>query len=107
MGQHVVTDEVGVRFGIGAGVLFFLTGVVVAGQLQGAYGVALLLLATLMMSAWLDRPHALGLGVSGWAFATGFAVNALGVLTLAPMDLLRLGVFVLAAMVTSRHGGPA
>ena len=107
MAQHVMTDEIGVRFGIGAGVLFFLTGVVVAGQLRGAYGVALLLVATLMLSTWLDRPHALGLGISGWAFATGFAVNALGVLTLAPIDLLRLFVFVLAAMATSRLGGPA
>lgn len=102
-----MTDEVGVRFGVGAGVLFSVTGVVVAGQLEGAYGVALLLVATLMMSAWLDGPHALGLGISGWAFATGFASNAFGVLTLAPVDLLRLVVFVLAAMVTSRLGGPA
>jgi hypothetical protein len=106
MGQHLMTDEVGVRFGIGAGVLFFLTGVVVAGQLQGAYGVALLLVATLMLSTWLDGPHALGLGISGWAFATGFAVNTLGVLTIAPIDLLRLFVFVLAAVSTSRLGGP-
>ena len=103
----MMTDEVGVRFGIGAGVLFFLTGVVVAGGLQGAYGVGLLLVATLMLSTWLDGPHALGLGVSGWAFATGFAVNALGALTLAPIDLLRLFVFVLAAVSTSRFGGPA
>jgi len=107
MGQHVMTDQVGVRFGIGAGVLFFLTGVVVAGQLRGAYGVALLLVATLMLSAWLDGPHAIGLGISGWAFATGFAVNALGVLTLAPIDPLRLLVFVLAAKATSRFGAPA
>lgn len=107
MGQRVMTDEIGVRFGIGGGVLFFLTGVVVAGQLQGAYGVSLLLVATLMLSTWLDRPHAIGLGISGWAFATGFAVNTLGVLTFAPSDLLRLVVFVLAAMATSRHGGPA
>ena len=107
MGQRVMTDEVGVRFGIGAGALFFLTGVVVAGQLRGAYGVALLLVATLMLSAWLDGPHALGLGISGWAFATGFAINAFGVLTLAPIDLLRLVVFVLAATATSRLGGPA
>lgn len=107
MGQHVMTDQIGVRFGIGACVLFLLSGVVAAGQLQGAYGVALLLVATLMLSAWLDGPHALGLGISGWAFATGFAVNALGVLTLAPVDLLRLVVFVLAAVATSRLGGTA
>jgi hypothetical protein len=107
MSQHLLTDQIGVRFGIGAGVLFSLTGVVVAGQLEGAYGVALLLGATGMLSAWLDGPHAIGLGVAGWAFATGFSVNTLGVLTLAPIDLLRLVVFVLAAKATSRFGDPA
>ena len=62
--------------------------------------------ATLLLSAWLDRPHALGSGVAGWAFATGFAVNTLGVLTLAPFDLLRMAVFVVAALFISRLGEP-
>jgi hypothetical protein len=107
MGQHAMTDEIGVRFGVGGAVLFFLSGVVVAGRLPDAYGVALLLTATGMLSVWLDGPHAIGLGVAGWAFATGFAVNTLGVLTLTPLDLLRLFGFVLAAMATSRLGAPA
>jgi hypothetical protein len=107
MSQHLMTDEIGVRFGIGAGVLFFLTGAVVAGRLPGAYGVALLLAATWMLSAWLDGPHAIGLGVAGWAFATGFSVNTLGVLTVAPVDLLRLSVFALVAATSSQLGGPA
>lgn len=106
MAQRVMTDQVAVRFGIGGGVLFFLSGVVVAGRLSDAYGVALLLAATVMLSVWLDGPHAVGLGVAGWAFATGFAINTLGALTLAPVDLLRLFVFVVAATAISRLGGP-
>ena len=106
MSQYLVSDEVGVRFGIGGGVLFVLSGVVVAARLPSEYGVGLLLVGTVLLSAWLDRPHALGLGVAGWAFATGFAVNTLGVLTLAPLDLLRMAVFVLAALAISRLGEP-
>lgn len=98
-------DEVGVRFGIGGGVLFVLTAVVAAGRLHGEYGVALILIATVMLSLWLDAAHACGLGLAGWAFATGFVVHTLGVLTLAPSDLLRMAVFVLVAAVTSRVGG--
>jgi hypothetical protein len=106
MGQYLVSDEVGVRFGIGGGVLLGLSGVVVAARLPSEYGVGLLLVATLLLSAWLDRPHALGLGLAGWAFATGFAVNTLGVLTLAPLDLLRMAGFVVAALLISRLGEP-
>jgi hypothetical protein len=105
MAQPVITDQVGVRLGIGSGVLFGLTGVVVAGGLRGATGVALLLLATAGLATVLDGPHALLLGLAGWAFATGFAVNALGVLTCAPQDLLRLGLFVIAATATGRIRG--
>jgi hypothetical protein len=86
-------------------VLFLLSGVIVAGGLPSEYGVGLLLVATLLLCVWLDGPHAFGLGVAGWAFATGFAVNTLGVLTMAPLDLLRLSGFVLAAAVSSRLGG--
>jgi hypothetical protein len=102
MAQQVMTDQVGVRFGIGTGVLFLLVGVIVAGRMPGAYGVGLLLVATAVLAAALDRPHALGLGLAGWAFATGFAVHTLGVLTFAPADQMRLGVFVLVAGFTSR-----
>jgi hypothetical protein len=105
MSQHVMSDEVGIRFGLGGGLLFLLSGVVVTGRLPSEYGVGLLLVATVLLSVWLDGPHALGLGVAGWAFATGFAVNTLGELTMAPADLLRMSVFVVAAVVTSRLGG--
>ena len=100
-----MVDQVGVRLGIGAGVLFVLTDVVVVGRWPGYYGVALLLLATAVLAAALDAPHALLLGLTGWAFATGFAVNTLGVLTLAPWDLLRLAAFVVAAVGIGRFGG--
>ena len=107
MSQQVMTDQVGVRFGIGNGVLFLLTGITAAGGLRGAYGVGLMLVATVALATVLDGPHALGLGLAGWAFATGFAVHTLGVLTFAPQDLLRLVVFLLAAAVASRLPGPA
>ena len=74
-----MTDQVGVRFGAGSGVLFVLTDVVVVGRLPGMYGVALLLVATAVLAAALYGPYALMLGLAGWAFATGFAAgNALG-----------------------------
>ena len=102
MAEQVMTDQVGVRFGIATGALLLLTTGVVAGPLSGGYGVALLLVATAVLASTLDLPHALGLGLAGWAFATGFAVHALGVLTVAAPDLARLGGFVLAAAVARR-----
>src|SRR4051812_38922132 len=105
MAQPVITDQVGVRFGIGTGVLFVLTGAVEAGGLRGAPGVVLLLVATSVLATALDEPHSLLLGLAGWAFATGFAVNTLGVLTTAPGDLLRLAVFMVAAGGSGLLGG--
>src|SRR3954451_18267111 len=107
MAAQIMTDEVGVRFGIANGLLFLLTGVVVAVRLPGAYGVGLLLVATAVLAVALDRRHALGLGLAGWAFATGFAIHTLGVFTFAPHDLLRLVVFALSATATSRVRVPA
>lgn len=102
MAQPVMTDQLGVRFGVGNGVLFLLTGLAVVGRVPGAYGVGLLLVATAVLAAALDRRHALGLGLAGWALATGFAVHTLGVLTFAAPDLLRLVVFMATAAATSR-----
>ncbi|NUR10140.1 MAG: hypothetical protein HOQ45_24455 [Nocardioidaceae bacterium] len=107
MAQHAMTDQVGVRFGIGNGVLFLLAAVIVAGRVPGPYGVALLLVMTAVLSAVLDVPHAVGLGLAGWAFATGFAIHSLGVLTFAPWDLLRVTIFVGTAVATSQIGTPA
>jgi hypothetical protein len=105
MSHRVITDQVGVRFGLGNGVLFALTAVVVAVGLRGAPGVAVLFLATVVLATALDAPHAVLLGLAGWAFATGFAVNTLGVLTTAPPDQVRLAAFVVAAVGTGRLGG--
>jgi hypothetical protein len=105
MSQPLITDEVGVRFGIGAGVLFSLTGFIVAVRLSGVDGVALLLAATVALATALDLVHAVVLGTAGWAFATGFAVNDLGVLSIGPHDMLRLALFVLAATGAARLGG--
>jgi hypothetical protein len=107
MAEHLLTDEVEVRFGVGSGVLFLLTDVVVVGRLPDWYGVALLLVATAVLAATLDTPRAFLLGLSGWAFATGFAVNTLGALTVAPSDLLRLAVFILVATVAAGWAGGA
>lgn len=102
MPQHVMTDQVGIRFGLGAGVLFALTGAIVASPLPGALGVGALLAVTAVLAAALDRAHAVGLALAGWAFATGFSVHAFGVLTFAPPDLVRLAVFVLVATSACR-----
>jgi len=96
MAQQQVTDEVAVRCAIGTGLLFVVTGVEVASGVRGEHGVVLLLTLAVVLSAALDRPHALLLGVAGWAFATGFAINTLGDLTLGGTDLVRLAVFVVA-----------
>lgn len=104
MAHHVMTDQPGVRFGVGSGVLFLLTGAIVAGGVPGAYGVVVLLVITAALALAMDPAHAAGLGVAGWAFATGFAVHTLGDLTFTPPDLLRLGAFVLAATSASRLG---
>lgn len=100
-----MTEQVAVRFGLAAGALFVLTDVVVVGRLPGEYGVALLLVATTVLATGVDRPHAVLLGLVGWAFATGFAVHTLGVLTVTPADLLRLVAFILAAS-TGRYRTP-
>ena len=97
MAQRALTDEVEVRCGIGAGALMVLTAALVTARPPSAAGVALFLAATVLLASLLDTPHALLLGLTGWAFATGFVVNTAGDLTFAPWDDLRLAVFLLAA----------
>lgn len=94
-----MADEVGVKFGIDAGILFVLSGVVVGAGLSELVGIALLLGATVASATALDPRHAVALAVAGWALATGFAVHELGVLTFSPHDLLRLALFVVLARV--------
>lgn len=99
--QHsAVTDEVEVRCGLGAAALLLLTAI----GPDGFDGVALLLVATVVLAHFLDAVRALLLGITGWALATGFVVNTAGELTLARWDAVRLVVFVaLAAAVAARR----
>jgi hypothetical protein len=97
MAERAMTDEVEVRCGIGAGALLVLTAALVTTRPPTVDGVALFLAATVLLAHVLDAPRALLLGLTGWALATGFVVNTAGTLTLAPLDTLRLAVFLLAA----------
>ena len=99
-----MTDEVGVRCGLGGGALLVLTAVVVTTGPTGFDGVALYLVATTLLAQLVDPAHALLLGLTGWAFATGFVINSAGDLTFAPGDTLRLGVFLAAAAGVAARG---
>lgn len=105
MTERVITDEVEVRCGLGAGALLVLTAVLVTAGPTTADGVGLFLAATVLLAHPLDALHALLLGLTGWALATGFVVNTAGDLTLAPWDALRLLMFLVAAAVVA--GGRA
>ncbi|WP_285777245.1 hypothetical protein [Microtetraspora sp. NBRC 13810] len=51
-------------------------------------------------AAWARHPMAaLATGVMAWFLTTGFLVNALGVLTFAGADEVRLGAFAAAALL--------
>jgi hypothetical protein len=91
-----------VQFGIAGATQAAAAACCVAVPLPGWYGVAALLLLT---TAWcVVLPHRLAavLAVAGWAWATGFAVNQLGQLTFAPMDLLRLATYLAVGTWASR-----
>jgi hypothetical protein len=103
MAEHAITDEVEVRCGMGAGALLLLTAVVQLAGPTGSDAVALFLAATVLLAFLLDRVHALLLGATGWALATGFVLNTAGELTLAPLDLARLAGFVLTAVAVGHR----
>jgi hypothetical protein len=104
MAQHLMVDEVGFRFGLGGGLLFVTTGAIVAGGALPAVGVGVLLAVTTVTAFAFDLWWALALGVVGWAFATGFAVNNLGALTLSSGGLLLLAAFLAAATLAAWIG---
>ena len=106
MAERAITDDVEVRCSLGAGALLVLTAVLDTAEPTVGDGVALFLAATVLLSHLLDAPRALLLGLTGWALATGFVINTAGDLTLAPWDVLRLVVYLLAAagMAGRRHG---
>jgi hypothetical protein len=92
-----MVDEVGFRFGLGGGLVFVATGALVAGGAPPDLGVAALLVVSTVAALALDLRYAVALGAVGWAFATGFAVNSLGTLTVSGADLLRLAAFLACA----------
>lgn len=99
-----MVDEVAFRFGLGGGLLFVVTGALVAGDAPSGFGVATLLAVSTMAAFALDLRCALALGAVGWAFATGFAVNSLGTLTVTGADLLRLAAFLVCAVLAAWLG---
>ena len=62
---------------------------------------------TAVFASAVGRRGAVLLGVTGWALCTGFGVNDLGQLTLAPADLLRLSAYVACALVLGGDRFPA
>ena len=98
-------DQSGVRWGIAGGTLLLGAAVCAAAPLAGWSGVLTLLALTAGWCRALPLPQALALGVSGWAFATGFAVHGYGELTFAPGDLLRLALFLITAALAAGRAG--
>lgn len=92
-------DEPGVRLGVGGGILFVATSVVVAADLPVDLGVAALATVTLVLSAPLSAGYALLLGLSGWALADGFAVHEYGELGFARPELLLLAGFLMISVL--------
>ncbi|MFB9767017.1 hypothetical protein ACFFOS_21725 [Nocardioides kongjuensis] len=98
-------DQYGVRWGVAGGTLFVGAAACTAVPLAGWSGVLTLLALTAAWSRVLPRSWAVSLAVSGWAFATGFAVHHAGRLTFAGEDLLRLALFVAVAALTAGPPG--
>lgn len=96
-----IIEEPAVRFGLGGFALLVAAGLVTALDLGSAVGTAVLLAVTATAALPLTRGLACGLGVAGWAFAEGFALNAYGELALAPADLGLLAGFVLVALAAA------
>jgi|GEM_PF-4500531 len=62
--------------------------------------------ACVLCSASLTVAPALAVGSTGWAFLTGFGVNALGQLTFAVPDLVRLVTLLTICLAASLVAGP-
>ena len=99
--RPTVLDQPGARFGVAGGTLFVAAAICVAVPLQGWSGVAALLVLTVAWCRFLPLAHGLLLAVAGWAFATGFVINAGGQLTFAPADLARLAVYAATAFLVA------
>jgi hypothetical protein len=96
-----LVDEHGIRFGLAEGVLVLAALSAAALHLSLAAALVLLGLAAFAGGYSTSLGWALLVGLSAWAYFTGFLENSLGQLTLAPHDLDRLVVMALLAVAGS------
>ncbi|HVK28757.1 MAG TPA: hypothetical protein VM575_10465 [Nocardioides sp.] len=96
-----LVDEPSVRLGLAGFALFAAAGVVAALTPPALPAVTALLTIAAALAATLPRAQACLLGISGWAFAEGFALNEYGELHVGPADLALLGLSVLACLAAS------
>jgi len=90
-----------VRFGFAEAAL--LVTVTVCGRLGLDVSTGLVVLAAVAATSCAVLPlrFSWAVGLSAWAFLTGFVVNAVGQLSFRPADLDRMGVLVLVAMLAA------
>jgi hypothetical protein len=96
-----MVDEPGVRLGLAYTAIVLATLLCGALHLSPDIAIALLTLAAVGCARALPVSWAMLSGLSAWAFWNGFVENRMGQLTLAPHDLVLMGVVVLAALVGS------
>jgi hypothetical protein len=96
-----LVDEQGIRFGLAEGALVLAALVAAALHLPLAAALVLLALAAFGGGYATSLGWAVVVGLSAWAYFTGFLENTLGQLTLAPHDLTRLVALALVAVVGS------
>jgi hypothetical protein len=99
-----LVDEPGVRFGIAHGGVLLAAFAAAALSLDPAWALGLLGLTAFAAGFALSPTWASGLGISAWAFYTGFLENDLGQLTLSAADLLHLGALVCLGAIGSLLG---
>lgn len=105
MAASRMTDQMGVRYAGASAVLVALTGLVAGCGVHGVAAVILYLGVALACAPWLPGLSALALGLTAWAYCTGFGVHQDGTLTLAGDDQLRLLLFSLGTMADSVISG--
>ncbi|GAB3765056.1 hypothetical protein FB382_000782 [Nocardioides ginsengisegetis] len=101
-----MTTEPGVRFGIANGLLVATLITASVARLEVPAMELVAVAAAGLVAVGLSHAMTAGLGVIAWAWFTGFVENDFGQLTLAPDDLRRLVVFVVATLavaVVARH----
>lgn len=99
-----LVDEPSVRLGLGGFALFAAAGLVASTAPPAVPATVALVALAAAWSLTLPRAEACLLGLTGWAFAEGFALHQYGELHLAPGDLALLGAAVLACLAASVVG---